>query len=104
MTVNAVCISDHSCSVQRLDSRSGQVRASPMQLSRAHQRHTLQVESTECGYGSENTRAPGRAVQEVPNSVATTRQISCRKVKLGCMAATLCCTSTMMAMSRSLAR
>ena len=45
-----------------------------------------------------------QAVQEVPNSVATTRQISCRKVKLGRMAAILCCTSTMMAMSRNLAR
>ena len=40
----------------------------------------------------------------VPNSVATTRQISCRKMKLGRMAAILCCTSTMMAMSRNLAR
>src|SRR5215208_8308745 len=104
MIVNAIYISDHSCSVRRWDSRSGQVGASPMQLSRAHQRHTFQVESAECGYGWENTRAPGRVVQEVPNSVATTRQISCRKVKLGRMAATLCCTSTMMAMCRNLAR
>src|SRR5215207_2236524 len=104
MLVNAVCISDHSCSVRRWDSRSGQVSASRMQLSRAQQRHTFQVESTECGYGWENTLAPGRAVQEVPNSVATTRQISCRKVKLGRMAVILCCISTMMAMSRNLAR